>query len=235
MTAGVAGIYSLQVESAFRLQGIGARLMEGAMRWSKRRGLRTAVLAANPRAATLYARLGFGEVGRIWYSSLSKEALSDRRMNSSQRRMVVASYMGKLSQLQELATTESCGFTTPGGVSLMQVAAAKRQIRVGRWLLDRGVEMDPLSAWDLGRDDRLTELCRRDPKAINRKIGGMTPLHLAVLRRDTNVDNDLSLLRVLLVSGADTTITDDEHNATALEWAQVFGDLDAEEFLSTPR
>ncbi len=233
--AGVAGIYDLRVESTFRSRGTGARLMEGALRWSYRRGLRTAVLAANPRAASLYARLGFGEVGRIWYSSLSQAAQSGKRMNSSQRRMVVAAYMGKLSELQELAKTESCGFTAPSGVTLMQVAAAKRRIRVGRWLLDKGVRMDPLSAWDLGRGARLTELYRDDPTAVNRKIAGMPPLHQAVLRRDTNVDNDLCLLRALLGVGADTSITDDEHNATARQWAQVFGDLAAEEILSSPK
>ena len=46
------------------------------------------------------------------------------------------------------------------------------------------------------------------------------------------MDSDLSLLKALLRAGADTTITDDEHNATALMWAQVFGDAEAEELLS---
>ena len=230
--SGVAGIYDLRVEGHFRLQGIGSRLMEGAMRWAERRGFKIAVLAANPRAASLYARLGFGEVGRIWYCSLSKAALSGKPINSRQRRMVVATYMGRLSELMKIARTESCGFTAPAGVTLMQVAAAKRQIGVGRWLLDRGVEMDPLSAWDLGWGDRLTDVCANDRGAINRKIAGTTPLHLAVLRRDTNMDSDLSLLKALLRAGADTTIRDDEHNATTLQWAQVFGDAEAEELLS---
>ena len=181
--AGVAGIYDLRVEGRFRLQGIGSRLMEGALRWAERRGFKIAVLAANPRAAPLYARLGFGEVGRIWYCSLSKAALFDKPMNSRQRRMVVASYMGRVSELMRMARTESFGFTTPAGVTLMQVAASKRQIGVGRWLLDRGVEIDPLSAWDLGWGDRLADVCANDRGAVNRKIAGMTPLHQAVLRR----------------------------------------------------
>ena len=92
--------------------------------------------------------------------------------------------------------------------------------------------MDPVSAWDLGWGDRLTDVCANDRGAINRKIAGTTPLHLAVLRRDTNMDSDLSLLKALLRAGADTTIRDDEHNATALQWAQVFGDAEAEELLS---
>ena len=92
--------------------------------------------------------------------------------------------------------------------------------------------MDPLSAWDLGWGDRLADVCGNDRGAINRKIAGITPLHHAVLRRDTNVDSDLNLLKALLKAGADTTITDDEHNGTALEWAQVFGDAEAEELLS---
>ena len=146
--------------------------------------------------------------------------------------MVVASYMGRVSELMRMARTESFGFTTPAGVTLMQVAASKRQIGGGRWLLDRGVEVDPLSAWDLGWGDRLADVCANDRGAVNRKIAGMTPLHQAVLRRDTNMDSDLSLLKALLRAGADTTITDDEHNATALMWAQVFGDAEAEELLS---
>ena len=85
---------------------------------------------------------------------------------------------------------------------------------------------------DLGWGDRLADVCANDRGAVNRKIAGMTPLHQAVLRRDTNMDSDLSLLKALLRAGADTTITDDEHNATALMWAQVFGDAEAEELLS---
>ena len=230
--SGVAGMYDLRVESRFRLRGIGSRLMEGAMRWARGRGLKIAVLAANPLAASLYARLGFGEVGRIWYCSLAKAALSSKPMNSRQRRMVVASYMGRLSELMKIAKSESFRFTTPAGLNLMQVAASKRQIGVGRWLLKRGLKMDPLSAWDLGLGDRLPDVCAIDRGAIDRKISGMTPLHQAVLRRDTNVDNDLSLIKALLKAGADTTITDDEFNATPLAWAKVFGDAEAEELLS---
>ena len=92
--------------------------------------------------------------------------------------------------------------------------------------------MDPLSAWDLGLGDRLPDVCAIDRGAIDRKISGMTPLHQAVLRRDTNVDNDLSLIKALLKAGADTTITDDEFNATPLAWAKVFADAEAEELLS---
>ena len=234
-TAGVAGIYDLKVEEEYRLRGIGSLLMGAACRCARKRGFRAAVLTANPLAESLYARFGFREVGRINHCSLPTAALSAPQLTYPQRRIVVAVYMGRLPELESVARADSHKLVTPGGVTLMQTAAAARQVHVGEWLFDRGAAVDPISAWDLGWGDRLLEIARRDPKSLNRKTSGLTPLHQAVLRRDTKVDFDLSLIITLLEAGADPTIEDDNHRSSAIGWAQAFRDAEAVKLLTPQR
>ena len=231
--AGVAGIHDLKVEEEHRLRGIGSLLMEAACRWARERGFRTAVLTANPLAASLYTRFGFRDVGRIKHCHLPEKALTARPLTALQRRIFVAIYMGKLTQLESLARSNSHELVTPGGVTTIQAAAATRQAHVGEWLVQRGAAVDPLSAWDLGWKDRLRDVGRRDPGSLNRKTGGLTPLHQAILRRDTKVESDLALLIALLEAGADPAIEDDIHNSTPLGWSQAFHDTEAAELLTT--
>lgn len=233
--AGVAGIYDLMVEEQYRDRGIGSLLMEAACRWSRTRGIRAAVLTANPLAESLYARFGFREISRIRHCSLSKAALAARPLTSLQRKVVVAVYMGRLEKLKSIACSGHRKLVTPSGATLIQVAAATRQVKIGEWLLERGEVADPLSAWDLGWGDRLSEIVLRHPKSINQKSGGLTPLHHAVLRRDTKVDSDLSLLSALLEAGADPGIEDDTHRSTPLGWTRAFRDTEAAALLSESR
>jgi hypothetical protein len=183
-------------------------------------------------AASLYSRFNFKEVGRINYCSLTKTALSAKQLSALQRRLVVATFLGGLSELESTAQADLHRLVTPGGVSLMQVAAVRRQLDVGEWLLAQGARLDLLSAWDLGWGDRMPELARRDPRILNQKSSGLTPLHQAVLRRDTMVDDDLSLIEALLAVGTDPTIEDDDHNATPIGWATAFSDAEAERLLT---
>jgi ankyrin repeat protein len=86
----------------------------------------------------------------------------------------------------------------PGGVSsgVLHLMAKRNNVTAVKWLLDHGV--DPNARW-------------------NHWDAEVTPLHLAILGRHAEV------VRVLLAAGADPTIRDTKHKATATEWAEFFG------------
>ncbi len=73
--------------------------------------------------------------------------------------------------------------------------------RTAAYLLEAGARLDPFTAIVLGRADALRALAAADPGVLARRLGfveeEMTPLHLAVSRRGTE------MARVLLELGAD--------------------------------
>ena len=86
----------------------------------------------------------------------------------------------------------------PGGASsgVLHLMAKRNNVAAVKWLLDHGV--DPDARW-------------------NHWDAEVTPLHLAILGKHPKV------VRVLLAAGADPTIRDTQHKATATEWAEFFG------------
>jgi ankyrin repeat protein len=85
-----------------------------------------------------------------------------------------------------------------GGASggVLHLMAKRNNVAAVKWLLDHGV--DPNARW-------------------NHWDAEVTPLHLAILGRHPEV------VRVLVAAGADPTIRDTKHNATATGWAEFFG------------
>ena len=75
-------------------------------------------------------------------------------------------------------------------------------------------------------------MSRTDPDVISRRVGGLSPLHIAILRRDTGQITGMELVRILVECGADLSAIDDEHRSTPLGWAQAFDDEEAIEFLT---
>ena len=61
---------------------------------------------------------------------------------------------------------------------------------------------------------------------VNARAGGSTPLHQAAFAGDG------ALITALLAAGADPTVTDDEHAATPLGWAEYGCQPDAVRLLT---
>ena len=86
----------------------------------------------------------------------------------------------------------------PGGASsgVLHLMAKRNSVAAVKWLVDHGV--DPNARWDHWDAE-------------------VTPLHLAIL------GNHPEVVRLLLAAGADPTIRDTKHKASATEWAEFFG------------
>jgi len=94
--------------------------------------------------------------------------------------------------------TENPDVVKRGGAAsgVLHLMAKRNNVAAVKWLLDHGV--DPNARW-------------------NHWDAAVTPLHLAILGRHPEV------VRILLAAGADPTIRDTKHKATATEWAEFFG------------
>jgi ankyrin repeat protein len=93
---------------------------------------------------------------------------------------------------------EHADVVKPGGASsgVLHLMAKRNNVAAVKWLLDHGV--DPNARW-------------------NHWDGEVTPLHLAILGKHPEV------VRMLLAAGADPSIRDSKHKASATEWAEFFG------------
>jgi ankyrin repeat protein len=102
---------------------------------------------------------------------------------------------------------ESPDVVKPGGASsgVLHLMAKRNNVAAVRWLLDHGV--DPSARW-------------------NHWDAEVTPLHLAILGKHPEV------VRVLLAAGADPTIRDTKHKASATEWAEFFGQKEIVQILA---
>ena len=94
--------------------------------------------------------------------------------------------------------SENPAVVKDGGASsgVLHLMAKRNNVAAVKWLLDHSV--DPNVRW-------------------NHWDAAVTPLHLAILGRHPEV------VRILLAAGADPTIRDTKHKATATEWAEFFG------------
>jgi ribosomal protein S18 acetylase RimI-like enzyme len=62
---GDCGIYNVGTDEAFRRRGLGTALMTRALADARIRGCRTVTLQSSPMAVSMYAALGFRDLGRI--------------------------------------------------------------------------------------------------------------------------------------------------------------------------
>ena len=105
---------------------------------------------------------------------------------------------------------------------------------VAEWLFKRGATMNPITAHELGWEDRIREMAKAAPHIVSSRVGDLSPLHIAILRRDTGEIRDMKLVRILVECGADLTAVDDQHRSTPLGWARAFNDLEVIEYLRSP-
>ncbi len=104
--------------------------------------------------------------------------------------------------------SENPAVVKDGGASsgVLHLMAKRNNVAAVKWLLDHSV--DPNVRW-------------------NHWDAAVTPLHLAILGRHPEV------VRILLAAGADPTIRDTKHKATATEWAEFFGYKEIVRILAT--
>jgi GNAT superfamily N-acetyltransferase len=237
IAAGVAGIYDVGVLAEHRRQGIGAEITAAACRFASQLGFHVAVLISSPLGQSPYRRVGFKEICRVEECNLSVEAQQETPLAPHEKVLFLAAHDGRHNELQ-LALKKypkMIRLQNQSAVGLLDVAACAGQLEVAEWLLDQGATMNPITAYELGWADRISEMTRSDPDIVSRRVGNLSPLHIAILRRDTGEIRDMELVRILVECGADLAAVDDQHRSTPLGWAQAFNDEEAIEFLRSYR
>lgn len=211
----VVGIYSVGVDEEYRNRGIGRAVTLACAEQGSQMGCRYAVLnASNP----FYEKFGFRTLGhgQTWWMHANERGYICSPTAVAFAEAVAAGDLATLAAFadeQELLTQPlRCGLTAVG------LAAHFAQQECGEWLVNHGGTCDILALWDLQLLDKISEMLHSNTVCLNEKQGrsGATLLHYAVLR------NDIGLVRLLLSTNPDLTITDDEAHSTPLGWAYYF-------------
>lgn len=224
----VAGLYDVGVLPAVRNRGIGKAVTAAACRLAASLGCRYATLNSSPAGEPVYTRLGFRSLGRgnTWWLPAARLASPPESRSVA---FAEAVGLGDVAALERLAAADAVdpSWPLPCGMTPVELAAVTRQPRAAEWLVARGAELDPISAWDLGWKDRLPVLLARRPELASCRYGeiGMTPLHFAAER------GDVELARVLLAAGADPEARDFRFDSTPWGWARHFGRTEIAELI----
>jgi GNAT superfamily N-acetyltransferase len=215
---GVAGLFDVSVVPGARNQGIGKALTLAACQLARSLGCRHALLNASAMGEPVYRKLGFTSLGygKTW---LLRRPVLASSPNPSQIALVEELGRGDIARLDVLThALDPALFSAPlpNGLTPLQVVVGLQLPRSAEWLIAHGVELDVLTAWDLGWHDRARQLLALNPQQVNRRQGRRmsTPLHAAVER------NDPELVALLLTAHPDLTLKDGDFQATALEWAR---------------
>lgn len=85
----VGVIGSVMVRPEFQKGGLGRAIMEHALTWLARSGVRRVYLDATPAGRPLYRRLGFEDMTSSWYTRTPRQALNHDALRDLARRSVV--------------------------------------------------------------------------------------------------------------------------------------------------
>jgi ribosomal protein S18 acetylase RimI-like enzyme len=212
--AGVAGMYNVGVDPAWRGRGIGTALVAALGRIARTEGARAIALNATPDGEPIYRALDFVVIGdgQTWYAPA---AIVESPPPAMTVRTAEALGRGELESLDHRVARMS---PMPNGESPVAFAARFGQVDAVRWLIGHGADPDVLALWSLGmRDEALVAMTV--PTARDRQAGTDrgTPLHEAVRR------NDRELVAALLKAGADLEARDATWHARPVEWAEALG------------
>jgi GNAT superfamily N-acetyltransferase len=219
---GIAGLFNMGVVPAVRKQGIGTALVQEACALVRRMGCRHMMLNATPMGEPVYRRVGFQTMGYGYTWHLGKKAI---RMTSPKRGWVMfleAVGHGDVAMMERIGrkiNEKAFHKKTAGGLRALDIAVQCHQPQAAEWLVEHGVQLDLISAWDLRWKERVKDLLAKSPEMVNEQRGkeGVTPLHMAVERGDSE------LVKILLKVTHDLTIEDKVFHSTALGWARYFG------------
>ncbi|TDX00855.1 GNAT family N-acetyltransferase [Dinghuibacter silviterrae] len=211
----VAGLYNVSVLPAYRSKGIGKALTLVTCRFARDKGYRYATLNASGDGRRIYNQLGFRSIGDGWTWWL----MNDRWLDNTPEMIALAEAIGRGAPDGLAVSEDDLSRPLSNGMTLLELAVHLRQPASVDWLLDQGVPLRPLDAWDLGWKDRFVALLSADPSLVNLRYGDgeLTLAHTAVER------GDVELLRYTLAAGPDLSITDKQYQGVALGWAYHFG------------
>jgi GNAT superfamily N-acetyltransferase len=218
---GVAGLYNVGVLPDLQRKGIGKALVAATCRYAKERGYQYATLNANHIGRRTYELVGFTIVGYgiTWW--IVNHHFIDNPPSPDLVKLAEAIGVGDLATLEKMGkqfTAVELNKPITNGMTLLQLAAHCKQPATADWLVKRGVACTPLDAWDLGWKERAAAMLAADPAEVNHLYYDWdgTLLHIAAMR------GDLELAQLAMTYHPDLTITDKEHDSTAMGWALYF-------------
>jgi GNAT superfamily N-acetyltransferase len=218
---GIGGLFSMGVIPAARKQGIGTALAQVACELARHLGCHHVVLNATEMGEPVYRRVGFQSMGygHTWY--LRDRTLAAPAPTEEQVAFLEAVGRGEVALLDEASKRVEervLHEVAPNGLTPLDIAVRCQQSASAEWLIEHGVRLDLLSAWDLGWKEQIPILLASHPELVNLQRGEwrMTPLHTAIQR------DDLELVKLLLTVPHDLSIKDGEFGSTALGWAHYF-------------
>jgi GNAT superfamily N-acetyltransferase len=225
---GIAGIYDIGVVPEARNQGVGKAVTIAACSHGQKIGCRHATL--NGTGERMYRQIGFERIGygMTWWLNVAR--LEANPPTPTRIAFAEAIGRGDIDALDGLEKqVETDGFDVPltNGMMPMELAVKLGKTTLAQWLVDHGVTLDVLSAWDFGWKDRVADLLAKNPELVNRRSGEMqtTPLHVAAER------DDIELARLLLTANPDLDIKDATFGGTPLGWAHNFQRTDIIELI----
>ncbi len=204
-----------------RWQGIGTTLVRAACKLAERLGCHHVTLNATDMGAPVYQRVGFQSMG-YGHSWCFKERMLAAPAPSKEHVVFLEAIgCGDIPTLNEMsAYLKEEEFNEPlsSGLTALDIAVRCQQPASATWLVEHGVQLDLISAWELGWKERIPEMLVEQPELVNIQRGDwqLTPLHVAIQR------NDIELAKLLLTVPNDLSIKDSQFQATALGWAQFF-------------
>ena len=218
-SVGIAGIYDVGVVPRARGQGIGKAVVAAACMQGREMGARYAML--NGTGESMYRQIGFERLGFgcTWW--MREVALAAPPPSPVEAAFIMALGKGAVDELDSLLGklgAKALEAPLANGATPLDLAVGLGNETTAQWLVDRGVELDVLAAWDLGWRERVPALMAANPDLVDRQSGErqMTPLHTAAERGDSE------LARVLLEAGANLDIKDAVFGGTPLGWASHF-------------
>jgi ankyrin repeat protein len=130
-------------------------------------------------------------------SKLRKRGQPLVRHLASQGIAVTAEDYARLGDQPAIEDSLRTGQSSAGHAPVLLAAVESRQLELARWLLEQGADANA--------------------RATDRSRG--TALHMAAW------NGDLAMVELLVQAGADLAARDEEHHATALEWAETAVDI----------
>ncbi|GCF12005.1 GNAT family N-acetyltransferase [Dictyobacter arantiisoli] len=218
---GIAGLFGMGVVPSARRQGIGTALAQAACALAQQIGCRHVVLNASPMGEPVYRRVGFQSMGYGYTWFLPVQTLTAPVPTTDLVRFLEAVGRGDILTLDETGKRlEEKALREPssGGLTPLDIAVRCQQPESATWLVEQGVPLGLLSAWDLGWKEQIPRLLTEHPELVNLQGGEWhaTPLQIAIER------GDLELAKLLLTVPNDLGIKDAAFQSTAMGWAHHF-------------
>jgi len=218
---GIAGMYNVGVIPSAQRQGIGRAIVIAACCFAAERGYQYVMLNANHMGRPVYEQVGFHFIGYgcTWW--LIGWRYITHVVSPGMIRLAEAAGKGDLDTLEKAGTAfspDELNSPLSNGMTLVQLAVHQHQPAAAEWLIRHGAVCTALNAWDLGWKDRAADMLANNPQEVNRRYFDWqgTLLHVAAQR------DDIALAQLALEAGTDLSITDKDHDSTAMGWAHYF-------------